>query len=107
MRYGSRVSYAFVRENVCIQSWMLLYSFESCLQRAENFTPTNFNKVFKFVKLSLFGMMSFSSISFKRWLKLLRDWSKSIGGVGRSREGVGHEVLSLVQGVGQAIFSYP
>ena len=63
MRYGSRVSYAFVRENVCIQSWMLLYSFESCLQRAENFTPTNFNKVFKFVKLSLFGMMSFSSIS--------------------------------------------
>ena len=28
----------------------------------------------------------------------LRDWSKSIGGggVGRSREGVGHEVLSLV-----------
>ena len=29
------------------------------------------------------------------------------GGVGRSREGVGHEVLSLVQGVGCAIFSYP
>ena len=28
------------------------------------------------------------------------------GGVGRSREGVGHEVLSLVQGVGRAIFSY-
>ena len=27
--------------------------------------------------------------------------------VGRSREGVGHEVLSLVQGVGRAIFSYP
>ena len=26
---------------------------------------------------------------------------------GRSREGVGHEVLSLVQGVGHAIFSYP
>ena len=24
----------------------------------------------------------------------------------RSREGVGHEVLSLVQGVGRAIFSY-
>ena len=63
MRYGSRVSYAFVRQNVCIQSWMLLYSFESCLQRAENFTPTNFNKVFKFVNLSLFGMKSFSSIS--------------------------------------------
>ena len=40
---------------------------------------------------------------------VLRDWSKSIGGggVGRSREGVGHEVLSLVQGVGRAIFSYP
>ena len=40
----------------------------------------------------------------------IRDWSKSIGGgggVGRSREGVGHEVLSLVQGVGRAIFSYP
>ena len=38
-----------------------------------------------------------------------RDWSKSMGGggVGRSREGVGHEVLSLVQGVGRAIFSYP
>ena len=29
------------------------------------------------------------------------------GGVGRSREGGGHEVLSLVQGVGRAIFSYP
>ena len=29
------------------------------------------------------------------------------GGVGRSREGMGHEVLSLVQGVGRAIFSYP
>ena len=42
---------------------MLLYSFKSCLQRAENFTPTNFNKVFKFVNLSLFGMKSFSSIS--------------------------------------------
>ena len=27
-------------------------------------------------------------------------------GVGRSREGVGPEVLSLVQGVGRAIFSY-
>ena len=43
----------------------------------------------------------------------IRDWSKSIvgggggGGVGQSREGVGHEVLSLVQGVGRAIFSYP
>ena len=29
------------------------------------------------------------------------------GGGGRSGEGVGHEVLSLVQGVGRAIFSYP
>ena len=40
---------------------------------------------------------------------VLRDWSKSIGGggVGRSREGVGHEVLNLVQGVGRAIFRYP
>ena len=40
---------------------------------------------------------------------VLRDWSKSIGGggVGRSREGVGHEVLSPVQGVGRAIFRYP
>ena len=42
-------------------------------------------------------------------LSSMRDWSKSIGkvGVGRSRDGVGHEVLSLVQGVGRAIFSYP
>ena len=40
---------------------------------------------------------------------VLRDWSKSIGGggVGRSREGVGHDVLSLVQVVGRAIFRYP
>ena len=29
------------------------------------------------------------------------------GGGGQSREGVGHEVLSLVQGVGHAIFRYP
>ena len=31
------------------------------------------------------------------------------GGIGvrRSRKGVGHEVLSLVQGVGRAMFSYP
>ena len=27
--------------------------------------------------------------------------------MGRSREGVGHEVLSLVHRVGRAIFSYP
>ena len=34
---------------------------------------------------------------------------KKYGGVGvvRSREEVGHEVLSLVQRVGRAIFSYP
>ena len=39
----------------------------------------------------------------------IRDWSKSMGGGGggRSREGGGHEVLSLVQGGGRAIFSYP
>ena len=35
----------------------------------------------------------------------VKDWSKSMGG--RSREGVGHEVLSFVQGVGRAVFSYP
>ena len=39
---------------------------------------------------------------------VVRDRPKSKGGgMGRSREGVGHEVLSLVQGVGRAIFSYP
>ena len=41
---------------------------------------------------------------------VVRDRPKSMGGaggMGRSREGVGHEVLSLVQGVGRAIFSYP
>ena len=32
---------------------------------------------------------------------------KKYRGVGRSREGEGHEVLSLVLGVGRAIFSYP
>ena len=32
---------------------------------------------------------------------------KKYRAVGRSREGVGHEVLSLVQGVGRTIFSYP
>ena len=32
---------------------------------------------------------------------------KKYRGVGRSREGVGHKVLSLVQGVGRKIFSYP
>ena len=32
---------------------------------------------------------------------------KKYRGVGRSREGVGHEVLNLVPGVGRAIFSYP
>ena len=29
------------------------------------------------------------------------------GAVDRSREEVGHEVLSLMQGVGRVIFSYP
>ena len=29
------------------------------------------------------------------------------GAVGRSRQEVGHEVLSLMQGVGRVIFSYP
>ena len=48
------------------------------------------------------------SISAVIFIFLIRDWSKSIaGGVGRRRDGVGHEVLSLVQGVGSAIFSYP
>ena len=32
---------------------------------------------------------------------------KKYSGLGRSREEVGHEVLSLVQGAGRAIFSYP
>ena len=32
---------------------------------------------------------------------------KKYGGVGRRREGVGHGGLSLVQGVGRAICSYP
>ena len=36
----------------------------------------------------------------------LRDWSKGIWGVGRSREGVGQAVFSLVQEVSRAIFSY-
>ena len=40
---------------------------------------------------------------YKGLVKKYRGW----GGVGRSREGVGHEVLSLVQRVGRAIFSYP
>ena len=50
------------------------------------------------------------NIKYKSCYYLFRDWSKSMGGgggVGRSREGVGHEILSLVQGVGRAIFSYP
>ena len=50
--------------------------------------------------------MGETSSNYSRFL-LIRDWSKSIGVVGRSRERVGHEVLSLVQGVGRAIFSYP
>ena len=40
---------------------------------------------------------------------VVMDRPKSMGGggVGRSREGGGHVVLGLVQGVGHAIFSYP
>ena len=38
---------------------------------------------------------------------LVKKYRGGGGVVGRSREGVGHEVLSLVQGVGCAIFSYP
>ena len=34
-------------------------------------------------------------------------WMGGGGGVGQRREGVGYEVLNLVQGVGRAIFSYP
>ena len=45
----------------------------------------------------------FLAIPYKGLVKKYRGG----GGVGRSREGVGHEVLSLVQGVGHAIFSYP
>ena len=40
-------------------------------------------------------------------VKKYRGGGRVGGRVGRSREGVGHEVLSLVQGVGRAIFSYP
>ena len=32
--------------------------------------------------------------SFASGTKCIRDWSKSIGGVGRSREGVGHQFLN-------------
>ena len=38
---------------------------------------------------------------------LVKKYRGGGGRVGRSREGVGHEVLSPVQGVGPAIFSYP
>ena len=38
---------------------------------------------------------------------LVKKYRGGGGGVGRSIEGVGYEVLSLVQGVGRAIFSYP
>ena len=38
---------------------------------------------------------------------MLGTGQKVKAGVGRSREEVGHEVLSLVEGVGRAIFSYP
>ena len=36
-----------------------------------------------------------------------REGGRGGGAVGRSREEVGHEVLSLMQGVGGVIFSYP
>ena len=36
-----------------------------------------------------------------------RGGGGGVGAVGRSREEVGHEVLSLMQGVGRVIFSYP
>ena len=39
--------------------------------------------------------------------RVYRDWSKSIAGWAGAERGVGHEVLSLVQGLGRAIFSYP
>ena len=54
------------------------------------------------------GCLPFAQTSRVEILRI-RDWSKSMGGggVGRSREGVGHEVLSLVHGVGRVIFSYP
>ena len=39
--------------------------------------------------------------------RIIKGLVKKYGEVGRIREGVGHEVLSLVQGVGRAIFSYP
>ena len=39
--------------------------------------------------------------------KRLEGLVKKYRGVGRSRDGMGHEVLTLVQGVGRAIFSYP
>ena len=51
-----------------------------------------------------------SKCSLRNRRRFFRDWSKSVVGgreVGRSREGVGHQVLSLVQGVGRAIFRYP
>ena len=37
----------------------------------------------------------------------LKGLVKKNRGVGRNREGVGHEVLSFVQGVGHAIFIFP
>ena len=42
-------------------------------------------------------------------VKKYREGGGGGGGVGvrQSKKGVGHEVLSLVQGVGRAMFSYP
>ena len=38
---------------------------------------------------------------------IAKGLAKKYRRVGRSREGAGHEVFSLLQGVGRAIFSYP
>ena len=47
------------------------------------------------------------SVLVKGPVKKYRGRGEGVGAVGRSREGMGHEVLSLMQGVGRAIFSYP
>ena len=49
-----------------------------------------------------------SSRSLQGLVKKYREGGGGRGGVEvrRSRKGVGHEVLSLVQGVGRAMFSY-
>ena len=47
------------------------------------------------------------SVLVKGPVKKYRGRGGGVGAVGRSREEVGHEVLSLMQGVGRVIFSYP